>query len=1250
MSGLPIIIPENFLDSNELFNTFRLFGSREMINFSNKKNENSSDMDDSLYTQQSYDPFSKEDIIRQIPTIRLEILDGKDNNMQLSQTRTAKNNVRYELIKSILEIPGDVVCDFETVSDTHTFIAGNGFIVSNCGMGKQPINMYHTYAMARFDTTARVLAYPTPPLFETQMQHITKLNQLNSGETVIVAIMTYLGYNQEDSIIFNRASIDAGKFRNVIYRSYTAIEKARSPKDTEEKIMRPELRPTDRKDLYDAIDENGIAVPGRHVTSGQVIVAKVRTTIIDGKEKVTHDHTVLGLTEEGIVHTVLVDRNPMGDRIVRVRIRQMRIPEIGDKMACFTSDHEVLTKSGWIPISEIQLSHSIATLNQSTDRLEYQNPTEVQQYDYEGDMYEINTNQISLCVTPNHQMYVRRRGDDTYRLFKAEDIHQKPVFYKKDADWMAEDELPSVIELPGCTYSYSGKEYTVPDKPMELEPWLWFFGIWMAEGCADITKCVDIAVNKQRVKDKLIEVLPQLGFDYKISQCGLKIYIYDRQLMTYMAPLSVGAINKQLPEWVWSLSDVDCQILLNAMILGDGNMNGNTPMYYTSSVKLKDDVMRLALHAGWAANATMREEKGTSHIIREQEFFTNADAWTLTIVKKQIRPAVCQRGVKSYVQSSKIPFTGKVYCCTVPNGIIYVRRTTGLGEYKNANKFVQRPCWVGNSRHAQKGTIGLILEPENMPFTSDGVRPDIIINPHCVSADTQVTCQSGVSKPISKMLAEGGDLVWSWNSVNSGLMVGKQIEMVSKGYRKVLQLTLEDGRILKCTPEHKIMTLTDGKYEYIEAEKIDMEKSKIVMGLEGAVDDPTDQEREIEKQWRLKCDEHEFSMIDPVEREKALAFARLLGFVCSDGSVSISKGIQVSAYLGHKIDCESMIDDIALITNKRPSDYFDKETYAIHFPAELGRSIAYLTGMTIGRRSTQEADWPEFLLVNACPRSILREFLGGLFGGDGHAPHLSEWSEVKFSQTICKTHVDSMIDKMKQLCDMLSRVGITNVKLEGPDDKRYSSGGHKPKVVLRISSILEFTKLVNFRYCIDKACRLSAANAYCRFQENMKLNQLPEMKQVDYNDIVKFLHKIGCLSWFDNKHYVVDRSMNFVPTFTMNLIDRRSIGEQEVFDISVAGNESFVADGIVVSNCLPSRMTIAKLIEIVLSKVAVFRGERINATSFRPFDLNEFKRHLIQFGYNEYGNETLTNGMTDKVMQGQIFFGPCYYQALRHQV
>jgi DNA-directed RNA polymerase II subunit RPB2 len=91
-------------------------------------------------------------------------------------------------------------------------------------------------------------------------------------------------------------------------------------------------------------------------------------------------------------------------------------------------------------------------------------------------------------------------------------------------------------------------------------------------------------------------------------------------------------------------------------------------------------------------------------------------------------------------------------------------------------------------------------------------------------------------------------------------------------------------------------------------------------------------------------------------------------------------------------------------------------------------------------------------------------------------------------------------------------------------------------------------------------------------------------------------------------------------------------------------------DLIINPHALPSRMTIGKMIEIVTSKVAAFTGERVNATAFRNFNTEEFMRNLTQYGYSSSGKERMYSGFDGKPLEARIFTGPCYYQALRHQV
>ncbi len=206
----------------------------------------------------------------------------------------------------------------------------------------QASGIYLKNYLIRDDTTAQLLVYPELPMVYTQTEDFVGLNKHPNGQNLIVAVLSYEGYNIEDALIINKASIERGLGRSYFLRTYVT-EARRYWGGQEDIIGLPDETVFGRKieKAYAKLSEEGIINVETPVEEDDVLVARIspirfigiQEEIRMGLKNKKDNSVTIRKGEEGVVEKVVLTQNDNGEKIIKVTVREPKIPEIGDKFA-----------------------------------------------------------------------------------------------------------------------------------------------------------------------------------------------------------------------------------------------------------------------------------------------------------------------------------------------------------------------------------------------------------------------------------------------------------------------------------------------------------------------------------------------------------------------------------------------------------------------------------------------------------------------------------------------------------------------------------------------------------------------------------------------------------------------------------------------------------------------------------------------------------------------------------------------------
>ncbi|MFI5371974.1 MAG: aconitate hydratase AcnA [Candidatus Eisenbacteria bacterium] len=359
----------------------------------------------------------------------------------------------------------------------------------------------------------------------------------------------------------------------------------------------------------------------------------------------------------------------------------------------------------------------------------------------------------------------------------------------------------------------------------------------------------------------------------------------------------------------------------------------------------------------------------------------------------------------------------------------------------------------------------------------------------CIAEGTPVLMGDGLAVPIERLVRNAGARLMGPDSATrlAPVVLGAHLD---QGIKDCVTVSLQDGRELVCTPDHRLLR-ADGTW--VRADQLEPGRDRLAVGLEA----PTDRVADDESGYVLAAGAMRFALSDPVQRRGALAFSRLLGHLLSDGSISENGQGRMNA--GQWLDREAMLADIELLTGRRPSaTRYDERKWSIVLPRTLTIAMLALDGVRAGRRITQAHELPSFIRAPECPVALVREFLGGMFGADGHAPALRRQGDdpndavfgaPAFSRCAVEVHLESLRSMTEEVVRLLGRCGV---RTEGAKIYEYPTrraatsypeakdGAPRWEVRLQLGDGLSFVERVGFRYCVEKALRATAAAVYWR--------------------------------------------------------------------------------------------------------------------------------------------------------------------------
>ena len=326
-------------DVKDLLDSGKITWEQIISGFMKKSDENYKTKNNKIYDlMELYNEIgtNKAEILNKLEKFKsiVDYIDTSEEETALIATNVddIKKNSRYTHLEIdpslILGVMGNMI-----IYPENNPVTRNSF---SCGQSKQAVSVYHTNYQMRIDKMGVILNYGQTPLIKSRYLEYVNNEEQPYGVNAIVAIMCYTGYNVEDAILINEGAIQRGIFRTTYFSSYeTREESSKVTGTTNSKFANIEKNNViGKKQGYDYsfLDDHGLVKENTEVNEKIILIGKINSSL-SNKDVWTDDSVKTKKGQLGYVDKSFITLGEEGFNVAKVRVREERLPAIGDKMA-----------------------------------------------------------------------------------------------------------------------------------------------------------------------------------------------------------------------------------------------------------------------------------------------------------------------------------------------------------------------------------------------------------------------------------------------------------------------------------------------------------------------------------------------------------------------------------------------------------------------------------------------------------------------------------------------------------------------------------------------------------------------------------------------------------------------------------------------------------------------------------------------------------------------------------------------------